>query len=119
GVDRLTLSCFMEINKKGKVEKHEIVKSVINSKERMTYEDVTKILEDQDPELIKRYAAVAEDFRIAEELALILRNQRRLDRGAIDFDFDEAKILLDEEGNPVDIVRYERKISNKIIEEFM
>jgi len=96
-VDRLTLSCFMEINTQGKVLKHEITKSVINSKGRMTYENVTGILEDQDPELIDEYKDLVNEFRLMEELALILREKRRIARGAIDFDFDEAKIILDEE----------------------
>ncbi len=119
GVDRLTMSCFMEINPKGKVIKHEITKSVINSKKRMTYEDVTRILEDQDPELMAEYNDLVDDIKKMEELALILREKRRMSRGAIDFDFDEAKIILDEEGKPIDIIRYERRISNRIIEEFM
>lgn len=118
-VDRLTLSCKMEINSKGKVVNHEIFKSVINSKERMTYKAVTEILEKEDPELMDRYSDLVEDFKLMQELALILRNKRRLDRGAIDFDFPEAKIILNEDGKPSDIKRYERTISHKIIEEFM
>lgn len=118
-VDRLTLSCIMEIDSKGKVESHEITKSIINSNERMTYEDVNKILENEDAGLIERYKGFIEEFNIMKELALILREKRRLGRGAIDFDFDEAKIILDETGKAVDIKRYERKISNKLIEEFM
>ena len=70
GVDRLTISCFMEINPKGKVIKHEITKSVINSKKRMTYEDVTRILEDQDPELMAEYNDLVDDIKKMEELAL-------------------------------------------------
>ncbi|MCR1897621.1 ribonuclease R [Irregularibacter muris] len=118
-VDRLTLSCMMEINGKGKVEKQEIVKSVIKSMERMTYTEVTKILEEEDQELIKKYEHLVEEFRLMEELALILRNKRRMARGAIDFDIPESKIILDDEGKPIKIEPYERRISNKIIEEFM
>lgn len=118
-VDRLTLSCFMEIDNKGNVVKHEIVKTIINSKERLTYSDVSKILEDKDQELMERYSDLVSEFQLMEELALILRKDRRLERGTIDFDFDEAKIILDEEGKPIDIQRYERRIANKIIEEFM
>lgn len=118
-IDRLTLSCMMEINHKGQVVNYEIFKSVINSKERMTYKNVTKILEEQDPEVMDRYQELIEDFRLMKELAEILRNKRRMARGAIDFDFPEAKIILDDEGKPIDIQGYERTISHKIIEEFM
>lgn len=117
--DRLTLSCSMEINPKGKVINHDIFKAVINSKERMTYKAVTRILEEEDSELIDRYGNLVEDFKLMKELALILRNKRRLGRGAIDFDFSEAKIILDEDGKPIDIRKEERTISHKIIEEFM
>lgn len=118
-IDRLTLSCMMEINHKGQVVNYEIFKSVIKSKERMTYKNVTKILEEQDPELIDRYSELIQDFRLMKELAEILRNKRRMARGAIDFDFPEAKIILDDKGKPIDIQRYERTISHRIIEEFM
>ena len=118
-IDRLTLSCFMEINDKGKVIKHEVVKSIINSKQRLTYLEVSKILEEQDAELMNKYSELVKEFQLMEELALILKNDRRLARGTIDFDFDEARIILDEEGKPIDIQRSERRIANKIIEEFM
>src|SRR5699024_5087347 len=118
-VDRLTLSCIMEISSRGKVEDYEIVKSVINSKERMTYTDVTKILKGKDKEVLNRYQDLIDDFKLMEELCLVLRNKRRMVRGAIDFDFPEAKIILDSEGKPIEIVEFERTISNKIIEEFM
>ena len=118
-VDRLAFSCFMEINDKGKVVKHELVKTIINSKERMTYSNVTKILEEENKELIDRYNQIHEDLILMKELALILRKDRRLKRGTIDFDFDEAKIILDNEGKPIDIQLYKRGIADKIIEEFM
>lgn len=118
-VDRLVFSCFMEINDKGKVVQHELVKSIINSKERMTYANVTKILEEENKELINKYKNIYEDLILMKELALILRNNRRLKRGTIDFDFAEAKITLDKEGKPIDIQLYKRGIADKIIEEFM
>ncbi|SJZ43337.1 ribonuclease R [Garciella nitratireducens] len=118
-VDRLTLSCIMEINSKGQVENYEIFKSIINSKERMTYKDVTKILEEQDAVLLDRYKELIEDFKLMKELAEILRNKRRMARGAIDFNVPEAKIILNEEGRAIEIQKYERTISHKIIEEFM
>ncbi len=117
-VDRLTLSCFMVIDGKGKVVSHEIDETIIRTNERMTYTDVTKILEDKDEELLKRYDYLIDDFKAMEELCLILREKRRK-RGAIDFDFEESKIILNELGKPIDIKPYERAIANRIIEEFM
>ena len=117
-VDRLALSCFMEIDKMGKVLNHKIEESVIRTNERMTYTDVTKILRDKDEELIEKYKDLYEDFLLMGELYEIL-NKKRLARGAIDFDFEECKIILDNKGKPVDIIPYERAIANRIIEEFM
>jgi ribonuclease R len=117
-IERLTLSVFMEINKSGKVVNYEIFNSVIKTKERMTYTNVTKILEDEDPELMERYKNLVDTFKLMKELALILR-QKRIDRGSIDFDFPEAKVILDEKGRPIEVKKYEITISNKIIEEFM
>lgn len=117
-VDRLTLSCFMEIDKNGKVVDHEIVESIIKTSERMTYTEVTKILRDEDEETIKRYDYLVDTFKLMEELCGIL-NKKRLGRGAIDFDFEECKIILNELGKPIDIKPYERAIANRIIEEFM
>jgi ribonuclease R len=118
GVDRLAFTVMMDIDANGKVLRHNIFESVIRSVERMTYTDVYKILELEDAELIERYSHLAEDFRRMKELALILRS-RRMARGAMDFDFAEAKVILDEEGKPVDVRRYEITIANRIIEEFM
>lgn len=117
-VDRLTLSCIMIIDGSGKVLDHEIVESVIRTNERMTYTDVTKILRDNDPELSKRYDYLLDDFKAMEELCNILY-KKRTKRGAIDFEFEESKIILNEFGKPIDIKPYEREIANRIIEEFM
>ncbi len=117
-VDRLSFTVIMDIDKNGRVFNHEIFESVINIDERMTYTNVYKILVDNDQELIKRYSHVAPDFYKMQELALILR-KKRFQRGAIDFDFDEAKVVLDEKGRPIDVKRYEITIANQIIEEFM
>jgi len=117
-VDRLAFSVFMEIDSLGRVVSHEIVESVINVNERMTYTNVYKILEEKDPELIERYRPLVPMFEKMKELALILMKRRNI-RGAIDFDFEEAKIILDENGKPVKIGKYEITIANKIIEEFM
>ena len=117
-VDRLALSCFMIIDNKGKVCDHEIAETVIRTSERMTYTDVTKILRDNDEELIKKYDYLVDDFKTMEELCLILK-EKRMKRGAIDFDFEESKIILNNNGKPIDIKPYEREIANRIIEEFM
>ena len=117
-VDRLSFTVMMEIDKSGKVHSHEIFESVINIDERMTYTNVYKILVDKDEELIERYKHVVPDFHIMHELSLLLR-KKRFQRGAIDFDFDEAKVILDEKGKPVEVKRYEITIANQIIEEFM
>ena len=116
--DKLTLSCFMEIDAHGKVVKYDICESVINSKARMTYTEVSDILEKNDEKLKKTFAHMVDDFVKAEKLARILM-ERRQRRGAIDFDFPEAKIILNGNGEVVDIKHYERRISNKMIEEFM
>lgn len=117
-VDRLALSCIMIIDNNGKVLEHEICESVIKTNERMTYTDVTKILKDNDEELIKKYDYLVGDFKTMEELCNILY-KKRIKRGAIDFDFEEAKITLNEKGKPIDIRPYEREIANRMIEEFM
>lgn len=117
-VDRLAMSVFMEIDKKGQVIEHEIVESVININEKMIYEDVSDILEKNDPKLSQKYQHLVDTFKDMEELCKILRNRREI-RGAIDFDLDEAKVILNEEGRAVDVVKYERRIANRIIEEFM
>lgn len=116
--DKLTLSVFMEIDRKGNVKQYDIKETIINSKARMTYTEVSDILEHDDEELKAKYSHVVEEFKIAEVLAKILM-ERRNRRGAIDFDFPEAKIILTPEGKVSDIKEYERRISNRIIEEFM
>ncbi|WP_374721491.1 ribonuclease R [Peribacillus tepidiphilus] len=117
-VDRLTLSCEMEIDEDGQVVNHEIYQSVIKTTERMTYSDVNKILVDKDEELRKRYEPLVPMFEEMEKLASILR-AKRMKRGAIDFDFKEAKVLVDEEGKPIDVVLRERSVAERLIEEFM
>lgn len=117
-VERLTLSCDMEIDKKGKVVKYEIYESVIKTKERMTYKDVNRILTDNDPEVMERYKDLVGTFKLMEELMQVL-NKRRRARGSIDFEFEETKIVLDEKGRPIGIGPYERGVSERIIEEFM
>ncbi|MBI0577643.1 ribonuclease R [Neobacillus cucumis] len=117
-VDRLVLSCNMEITAEGQVVDHEIFQSVIKTTERMTYYDVNRILIDKDEETRKRYEPLVPMFELMEELAAILRD-KRMKRGAIDFDFKESKVLVDEEGNPTDVVLRERSVAERLIEEFM
>lgn len=118
GEERMTLTVKMEINTMGEIVDHDIFESIIESKERMTYTSVYKILEENDQELIKRYSHLVEDFKLMKELALVLLEKRKR-RGSVDFDFPEAKVIVDEKGRPVDIVKVERNIAHKIIEEFM
>ncbi|CUH93249.1 ribonuclease R [Herbinix luporum] len=118
GVDRLALSCFMDIDQNGNVISHEIVETVIRSDKRMTYTDVSKIIEDKDEELIKKYQDFVPMFMQMLELSEILK-MRRHKRGAINFDFPESKIIVDYNGKPIEIRAYERNKATKIIEEFM
>jgi len=117
-IERLTLSCDMEIDSKGKVVRYEIFESFIKTRERMTYKNVNKILTDKDPETIERYRDLVPTFEAMHELMEIL-GKRRTSRGSIDFEFQETKIILDEKGKPIEIRPYDRGISEQIIEEFM
>ncbi len=117
GVDRLALSCLMDVDQKGNVVDHKIAETVIRVDRRMSYTSVQKILEG-DGEETKEYEEQAPMFFLMEELAKILRNKRKK-RGSIDFDFPESKILLDGEGHPVEIAPYDRNTATKIIEDFM
>lgn len=117
-VDRLVLSCIMEIDESGKVVNHEICQSVIKTTERMTYSDVNKILVDEDEELVAKYEPLVPMFKEMEHLAAILRQKRKV-RGAMDFDFNESKVVVDEAGHPVDVILRERSVAEKLIEEFM
>ncbi len=116
--DKLTLSCEMIINGKGNVVDYKIFESIIRNHYRMTYTDVSDILENSDEELIMKYKEIVPMLKVMEELSLLLRKKREI-RGAIDFDFPETKIIYDETGKAVDVTKYERRVSNKIIEEFM
>ena len=117
-VDRLTMSCEMEIDPSGNVVSHDIFPSVIRTVERMSYTNVRKILVDRDPEVMERYSGLVEQFRLMERLAMTLR-AKRMARGAIDFDFAESKVIVDPSGKPIDIVKRQRSIAEQIIEEFM
>ena len=118
GEDRLALSCLMTFDENGGLLDHDITESVINVNERMSYTDVAKILEDDDQDTIDRYSEMVPMFRDMEKLSKILRMKREK-KGAIDFDFPESKIILDKDGNPVDIVPHERNTATRLIEDFM
>jgi ribonuclease R len=118
GVDRLALSCIMDIDRQGRIIGHEIAETVINVDRRMTYTAVNAIITDRDEKTMKEYADFVEMFDLMKELADLLREQRTA-RGAIDFDFPESKIILDEKGRPIEIKPYERNAATKLIEDFM
>lgn len=117
-VDRLALSCLMEVNGRGEVVSHRILESVINSDYRMTYTAVREILEDGTPALLEQYAEILPMLEDMEELRQILGEKRRK-RGSVNFDLPESKIILDENGKPIDIKPYEKSIATNMIEEFM
>ena len=118
GEDRLALSCIMTVDSKGNVVDHQIAETVVNVDERMSYTSVKKILEEHDEEEYRRYQTLLPMFEMMKELSEILRN-RRHKRGAIDFDFPESKMVLDEDGTPLEIKAYDRNVATKIIEDFM
>lgn len=118
GEDRLAITVFMEINIEGNVIRYEIGPSVIRVDERMAYTSVRRILEDNDPELCQRYADFTLTLQKMRDLCLVLRRRRKI-RGALDFDFPESKVTLDQEGHPVDVLLLEHSIAEQIIEEFM
>ncbi len=116
--DRLTVTVEMDIDSKGKILRYDIHNSMINSNERMTYTDIAKILENKDKKLAKRYDYLLKKFSIMKELCLLL-NKKRNKHGSIDFDLPEAEIILNEEGRIDNILKSERNIAHRIIEEFM
>ncbi|KMT61689.1 ribonuclease R [Paenilisteria newyorkensis] len=117
-VDRFTMSCEMEIDASGAVVSHEIFESVINTTERMTYTDVNDILVAEDADLRAKYAPIVPMLEDMYALSKIL-NKKRDARGAIDFDFKEARVVVDEEGRPTGVVTRERSAGERLIEEFM
>ena len=118
GEDRLALSCIMTINEKGSVIDHKIAETVVHIDERMSYTSVKKILEEEDALEIERYRELVPMFKLMAELSRILR-EKRTQRGSIDFDFPETKMILDENGKPIEIKPYDRNVATKIIEDFM
>jgi ribonuclease R len=116
--DRLTKTACIEYNAQGEVVSTRFFNSVIRSRERMTYTDVRRILVDRDPATIGRYIELVPQFELMEELTLLIFENRKA-RGNLDFDLPEAEIILDLQGVPENIVRAERNIAHRIIEEFM
>src|SRR5499433_2276917 len=117
-VDRLTMSALMEVDRRGRVVNYRLCESVIRSAERMTYTDVNKLLTHADPHLAMRYADLLDLFKTMEELARILIKMRER-RGAIDFNLPEAIFEFDDEGRVAGVLRADRNIAHRIIEEFM
>ncbi len=123
GADRLTLSCEMEITPDGRIVNHDIFQSIIRSKARMVYDDVSDMLEDGDPALSEKYSNyndcdILGALKDMAELAKAL-NSQRMEHGSIDFEHQEPEIVLDEQENPIDVPPAERRVANRLIEEFM
>jgi len=115
-VDRLAMSCEMEIDPSGKIVDSSIFPSIIRSRKKMTYKNVNKVLEeDIIPEGYEEYA---EDLKMMHSLAKILRKEK-IGRGYIEFDIDEAKIIVDEKGEAIDVVKRYRGAGENLIEDFM
>jgi ribonuclease R len=118
-VDRLTMSAVMKIDGEGNITDYHIYPSVINSNERMTYTAVKQIVEDHNPDLLRKYEPLVDMFLTMKKLALLLMEQRRK-RGSIDFDLPEPEVILDlTTGKMTGVIRSERNIAHRIIEEFM
>jgi ribonuclease R len=116
--ERLTQTALLAIDRKGEVREASFFPSVIRSSARMTYTEVRRILVDRDREAVERHRELVDDFKLMEELALLLMERRR-GRGNLDFDLPEPEIILDLQGMPENIVRAERNIAHRLIEEFM
>ena len=117
GVDRLALSCIMDIDNNGKVYNHNIAETVINVNKRCSYNEIYGIIKNEN-EIDKSQEWLVDMTKDMLELSGIIR-EKRYNRGAIDFDFPESKIILDDKGKVVDIKAYDRNRATKIIEDFM
>ena len=117
--DRLAMSVLMKFDlNSGEVLEHEITESVINVDQRLTYQQVKRILVDEDEQLINKFNHLISDLRLMAKLSRKIR-QLRKEKGSVDFEFPEAEVVLDEKGNAVDIDKVERSIAEKLIEDFM
>ncbi|HEC2245242.1 TPA: ribonuclease R [Staphylococcus delphini] len=117
-VDRLAMSCRMEIDAQGQVVKHEIFESVIHSNARMTYDAVNRIITDKDAATRAQYPEIVPMLDLAQTLSQQLITMRKK-RGEIDFDIKEAKVIVNEEGIPKEVVTRERGEGERLIESFM
>ncbi|MGN1084192.1 MAG: ribonuclease R family protein, partial [Lachnospiraceae bacterium] len=121
GEDSLALSCLMELDENGTVFGHRLAESVIHVNRRTSYTEVAGVLaagEEKREELTKEYGEIYPMLLLMEKVSGLLREKRKA-RGAIDFDFPESKILLDEKGKPTEIKPYERNAATRMIEDFM
>ncbi len=118
GEDRLALSCMMRIDKKGSIVDYEIAETVINVDERMSYTSVNKILTLHEEAELARYERLVPMLEQMKQLSALLR-KKRMQRGGIDFDFPETKVILDASGRPLEIRPYERNVATRMIEDFM
>lgn len=118
GEDRLALSCLMTIDDRGTITDYQVTETVICVNRRMSYTEVRDILEEEQSENRKKHEDLYPMFRRMADLSAILRKKRE-QRGSVDFDFPESKIILDEKGHPTDIHPYERNIATDMIEDFM
>ena len=116
GVERLTISCVMEIDNNGKTVDYEIFPSIIKSRLQMTYKKVNQVIEKN--EIPEGYEPFVNDLKLMDELSQIIR-KAKINRGYIDFDVDEAKIIVDENCHPTDIVLRNRGRGENLIEDFM
>jgi ribonuclease R len=117
-VDRLVQSCLMEVDRHGQVVRHELHDGLINSNERMTYTAVNGILTKNDPQLLAQYQPLVPMFELMRELFVVLNDARRR-RGSIDFDLNEAEVVIDEGGVVEAIIALQRNVAHRLIEEFM
>ncbi|MBE5929665.1 MAG: ribonuclease R [Lachnospiraceae bacterium] len=121
GEDRLALSCIMDLTEDGTIVGHRLAESVIHVNRRTSYTEVNGILSAEDekkPEFEKEYGEIYPMLLMMAEVSKLLREKRKA-RGAIDFDFPESKIILDESGRPAEIKPYERNDATRMIEDFM
>ena len=116
GVERLAISCVMEIDNNGKTVDYEIFPSIIKSRLQMTYKKVNQVIEKN--EIPEGYEPFVNDLKLMDELSQIIR-KAKINRGYIDFDVDEAKIIVDENCHPTDIVLRNRGRGENLIEDFM
>ena len=118
GEDRLTLSCLMDIDESGCIIHHQIAETIIRVDRRMSYNQVRMILEDGDTKTSREYQEFLPMFFLMKELSALLRSKRH-NRGSIDFDFPESKIILNGAGRAIDVQPYEHNVATDIIEDFM